>query len=167
MANDSGVKPKKVRGGWIEVEEPTAIESTASEAPPVANTSANEAPKTLSLSFDGLREAFSTVVGPPLWYQFGQGQTDLTAKQRIAVLEAVLGEDFPLSVPNVELLIAELYKPNENKWTLAGSFPAIVRIAREWLAVRGVNVEPPQSDEKTQQVRDRLKEASKRSGEIQ
>lgn len=153
MANDSSVKPKKVRGGWTEpISAPAA-------APVVAGTP--EATKPLSLSWDGVHQALSTALGAPLWQQYGSGKCELKSEQRRAVLETVLDE-LPLSISNVELLISELHKPNEGGFTLAGSFPALVRIAQEWLATQSIQVEPPKFSEAGQRLMDALNPANLR-----
>ncbi len=150
MAIESDLK-KKRRGGWIEVEEPTAPASMVE--PVVIETS--EVPKTLALSWDVLQDALSSALGAPLWHQYESGQCDLKPEQRTAVLETVL-DDLPLSVSNVELLIADLNKSNESGWTLAGSFPAVVRIAQDWLVSQGMKIESPKVTETGQRLLDAM-----------
>jgi hypothetical protein len=148
VANDPGLKSKKIRGGWNVVEDTPAL-----TAVPVAPTS--EPSSTLSLSWHELLEAVSTVFERSILSQYESGGCDLKPEQRTAVLEAILG-DLSLSVPNLGLLFAELHKPSENGWTLASSFPAIVRSTQDWLASQGVQIEPPKLSTKMQSMLDRF-----------
>jgi hypothetical protein len=123
-------------------------ESTATEIvlpAMVAGTSASEVPKALFVTFDGMRQAFVDTVGNSLWHLFSEGHCDLTLDQRTAILEKILDE-FPLCVASVQSLLRELNKKNQLGWSLAVSFPALVRIAEEFLKSQGVVIEEEQKE---------------------
>jgi len=151
MADDRSIKPRKQRGGWIEIEEPASV-ATEEKPAIIAGTSASEVPKTLSLSFDSLRDTFTQTIGASLWHQFSDGQIDLTVEQRKSVLGAVLDS---VTVDGVRSLLNQLYTQNHG-WTLSGSFPALVRIGRDYLRQHGVTFEPPPPDPRTQSLLDQL-----------
>jgi hypothetical protein len=115
----------------------TAMEVVPS--PTIASTSATQVPRPLSLTFDGACHAFDTI-GNSLWHLFSEGQCDLSLDQRTAILEKIL-DQLPLCVANVRLLLDELNKKNQLGWSLAASFPALVRIAEEFLKAQGVVIE--------------------------
>jgi hypothetical protein len=100
----------------------------------VAGTSASQVPRPSFLSWDSLRETFTTVLGSALWRQISQGEVEISSSQRTAILEAVLDH---VNSQTVLGLISELNQPNESGWSLAHSFPALVHICKEWLAARG------------------------------
>jgi hypothetical protein len=100
----------------------------------VAGTSASQVPRPSYLSWDSLRETFTTVLGSALWRQITLGEVEISSSQRTAVLEAVLDH---VNSQTVLGLISELNQPNESGWSLAHSFPALVRICKEWLAAHG------------------------------
>jgi len=153
MANDSIVKARKTRGGWIEVEEPLA-----NPTPEIVATSSPSSP-TLFLSWEILYKVFSETIGNCLWRQFGAGEVDLTADQRTTILERAL-DALPLSVQNVQALLVELRKPNPQGWTLASSYSALVSIAEDFLKQNGVTVEPPKLNAETQKILDALNNRS-------
>lgn len=114
-------------------------------------TSASQVPKPSFLSWDSLRETFTTVLGAALWRQISQGEVEITSNQRTAILEAVL--DDTVNSQTVRALIAELNQTNESGFSLAHSFPALVRICKEWLATHG---QPQPEPVTTKSFSDRL-----------
>ncbi len=157
MANESGIKPRKKRGGWTEVVE----EAPAAPTPAlVAGTSASEVPKPLSISLAEIVAAHHDVLGGFKWRQLSEGTIELSEEEKTKLLEAVLG--CSSNVENVRNLYDALHVENSTGWTAAGSCPDIVRIAQEFLQKKGVRVEPPQSNAnaETQRLLDALNNRS-------
>jgi len=154
MANDSSVKQRKKKGGWIAVEEPLVDPTAKTIVPP------SQSSPTLSLTWHNLYECFSETVGNYAWRLFNEEKADLTSDQRYAILEKALG-DLAVSAQNVKSLISELHKPNDLGWTLAASYGALVRIAKDWLDQNGVVVASPKVNEAQQQLLDGLNRRAK------
>jgi hypothetical protein len=156
--NSSGIKKKKKKGGWIEVEE---IPNPSTEVSPaiVAGASASDVPKpSLSISLNDVVNALDEVLGGYKWRIFNEGAIDLTPEERLKLLEAVLGS--APNVENVRALFEAVHVKDSGGWTIAGSCPAIVRVAQDFLSKNGISVEPPQLDTETQRLLDVLNNRS-------
>jgi len=103
----------------------------------IENSSAPSGPSTgvaLSISFDSLMFAFDKV-GKSLWRQFTLGEVDLDSNKRTWLLEEITEK---ATFENVQTLAFELQRIDPlSGWSLAHSFPALVRISVEWLAAHG------------------------------
>lgn len=67
-------------------------------------------------------------------------ENDFSTESRLGLLEAVL--DSKVTTGGVQSLLAELQKRNLDGWSLAISFPLIVRFAKEYLTQNGVTPVP-------------------------
>jgi hypothetical protein len=152
--NSSGIKKKKKKGGWIEVEE---IPNPSIEVSPaiVAGTSAREIPKSpLSIKMNDVLGIYDDHLGSFKWRQLDEGAVDLNQEERLKLLEAILGS--APNVENVRALFEAVHVKDSGGWTIAGTFPSLVRIARDFLKQKGVTIEPPQSDPEIQKLLDQL-----------
>jgi hypothetical protein len=152
LAKARGLKAE-ISEAELPSDEPTARRPNV-PIPETVSTQSLSSP-TLSLTWHNLYDIFSETVGNYGWRLFNEEKADLTSDQRYAILEKALC-DLPISVQNVKTLISELHKPNDLGWSLATSYGALVRIARDWLDQNGVSVEPPELSDETQSILDRL-----------
>jgi hypothetical protein len=150
MATSPSVKPRKKKGGWNVVEEPAP--DPAPEL--IAGTSASVPKAALSISTYDVVTAHQTVLGGFRWRELSEGTIELTQEEKTQLLEVVLGGT--PNVINVQNLFEALHVKNSFGWTIAGSCPEIVRVAKEFLSQRGVSVEPPELDAETQNLLDAL-----------
>ena len=146
----SSLKTRKRSGGWTVVDEPVPAPTQAI----VAGSSASEVPKPLSISLTEVVGAFQETLGGFKWRQFNEGAIDLNDDERTQLLKAILG-DTP-NVDNVRRLFEAVHVKNDLGWTIAGSCPSVVRIAKDFLEQKDVSVEPPKLIESEQKLLDRF-----------
>src|SRR5258708_30668079 len=73
-----------------------------------------------------------TQIGTSFGQDFSEGRSDLTREQQVELLRAVAKASF-LGRDDVEAILDALRRPSQDGQLLASSFPAVVRIAEEYL----------------------------------
>jgi hypothetical protein len=134
MANESGVKPRKKRGGWIEVaEEPLAAPAqTVADPSPTIPAMFLEVPAQGSspLTVDGIHQIMRRVTGT-LAYQGAPDLVSLSISEQNLIIEAIVhGSGLSLSPSEIKSVIDDLERQG-----LANHFPGLVQVARRYLAV--------------------------------
>ncbi len=113
----------------------------------VAGTSASEVPRSVTLTFYSLTEILEAELGDS--WRFSD--KEFSPETRLGLLEAVL--DSKPTIGAVQSLQAELYKRDSRGFKLAGMFPLVARIAKEYLLQNGVADAAKHEDEEKEKVR--------------
>ncbi len=112
MANESGVKPRKKRGGWIEVvdEAPAAPAQIVSDPSPTIPAMFLEVPAQGSspLTVDGIHQIIRRVTGT-LAYQGAPDLVSLSISEQNLIIEAIVhGSGLSLSPSEIKSVIDDL-----------------------------------------------------------
>ena len=113
----------------------------------VAGTSASQVPRNVTLTFYSLMEILEAELGD----QWRFPDKEFSPETRLGLLEAVL--DSKPTIGAVQSLQAELYKRDSRGFKLAGMFPFVARIAKEYLLENGVADAAKYEDEEKEKAR--------------
>jgi hypothetical protein len=134
MATFANVKPKRRKGGWIEVveEAPAAPAQIVADPSPTIPAMFLEVPAQGSspLTVDGIHQIIRRVTGT-LAYQGAPDLVSLSISEQNLIIEAIVhGSGLSLSPSEIKSAIDDLERQG-----LANHFPGLVQVARRYLAV--------------------------------
>jgi len=109
--------------------------------PIVAGKSASQVPRPVTLTWHGLIAILQEQLGDSRRFP----DRDFGTETQLCFLEAVLGSK--VTTGGIQSLLDELYKKDSNGWTLAISFPLVVRFVKEVLKQNGVTPNPEHNSE--------------------
>src|SRR5262249_9779123 len=98
--------------------------------------------------------AHHEAIGGYRWRLFNEGRIVLTDAERMQLLETTLG--CAPNLQNVRSLLEAVHRPDHLGWTIAGSCPAIVRVAQDFLTPKGTVFDPPKPNTEAQSILDAL-----------